>query len=476
MYSFQSKINEGITVDVDGLVKRQNKEWLRVCKYSTEYMLLTKSDCFILSKRNILEVLVKEYPKLVDLLTLTSGEVRLSSRRLEFAVGLLLDDGDEKLTILVNLLRCIERFDCFQKVYNSLKRKSGKTLFNPKLSLTPSLHSKVYDGDLEDLVYVLFGGSYFVDRSVGSNLRQVLVSDICLTGGETLVTKFQNIDFEIKYLDLLLELSEKDLTCKFLNKKLVGYVQEYTSKNLEEIKGRVNSFFYSFKDTFFKLHMAGCFSLFRESLDTTDKIMFFDNLSVYTEVNDSSVSVYELEETTLISPYCVNEDGNRLFVLNNQLGYVGTYLGMGTCIRGRLTSSYNPVTMYVLNEKSGKVEAVPMYNINWLRPIGDDSVDTSVLGRYYCDYYDYPFSLENLSTDEGYCSDVSSYIESFDSLILGADSYKSLVKSSLFDALRTLLDNEVCISSKSLDRINLLSSEEVECIVDVDALLSYILD
>lgn len=482
MYNLQKRINSGIEVSLDELLLRQNMEWLRVCDYSVELKVKFNMDEFILSKRKVLEFLIKEFPHLVTLLTQTSGSIELSYRRLYFVSVLYYGDASYfpvGLSTLISLLDSLELFDCCQKVYDSFRKKSGVGKFNFKLVLSPVFRSKFYDGDIETLIRVLLGESFSVDLSLGKELLSELKVNAGMSSdSDILCKKVEAAYFSAEYLDLILEFAEKDGICEYINPLVVNLVKQYNDNSIEERKGRVETYFPSYKDKFIQQYTGTVFQRVRETKIGSDWDLDSNSLVL---VSPTCMFMSGTEHTIdcdfhYVSPFCVSLDGERLCNINHQLGYVGVYLDLATLVQNRWTSDYNPVTMFKFDTVTGRFKPVQMYLKSWVRPVDDKDADTSVLGISVCDYLDYPFSLENLVTDEGSCTTVEEYLESFNKFILGEADYKSSVVKNLGMMLRVLLNTELCFSASTLDYVNCLNPKEIELLSDVDGLLSMVLD
>lgn len=482
MYNLQKRINSGIEVDLDALLLRQNKEWLRVCSKATELRSSANMDEFILSKRKVLEFLVQRYPHLVTLLTQVSGTIELSSRRLRFVAMLYYGDSKaipKEVDSLASLLCSLELFDCCQEVSNSFRKKSGKGAYNFKLMLSPLLHSKQFDGDVLTLARVVLGENTYSNNTLGIKLVDCLRTEVGLHEGARLTTS-EIPDWVIADdLDLLLEFAEKDEDCKYLNKFIVRYVKDYNRENIKERSGRVETFYPSFKEYFFQKYTGSVITSLRGEFNGTDWDLSGDALVLLTPTlmlrKSKEVIAVDLD-LHYVSPFCVTQGEERMSCINHKLGYVGTYIDRGELIQQKLVSDYNPVVMFRFNERSGNLEKVWMYNQSWVRSADDVETETSVMGMSVCEYLDYPFSLDNVVCDEGSGSTLESYLESFDKYIVGEKSYKQEVKNSLETMLRVLLDTELCLSSHTLDSINSLSPMEIELISDTDGLLSFVLD
>lgn len=482
MYNLQKRINNGIEVSLDDLLLRQNKEWLRVCNSAIKLKVNFDMDEFILSKRKVLEFLMREFPHLVTLLTQTSGSIELSARRLNFVSVLYYGDAGcfpSGLLSLITLLDSLELFDCCQKVCNSFRKKSGVGKFNFKLVLSPVFRSKFYDGDVETLIRVLLGESFSIDFTLGSELLRVLKTNADIPeDSDILLKKVDNPYFSAEYLDLILEFAEKDGTCEYIHPSVLNLIKMYNEASIEERIGRVETYFPSYKDNFFQQHTGVVFSKVRALKQgsiwdlNSDNLIFVSPTCMYMTGEGFAID-YDFH---YISPFCVNLEGERLFSLNHQLGYVGVYVDLSTLVQNRWTSDYNPVTMYKLDNSTGRIKPVQMYLKSWVRPVDDLDADTSVLGLSVCDYLDYPFSLSNLVSDEGSDMTVETYLESFDKYVLGSETYKVSVRNTLGVMLRVLLDTELCFSAHTLDSFNSLNSEEIELLSDVDGLLSVVLD
>ena len=477
MYSLQKRVSEGIPLKADYVSLRQNKEWLNVCSNSVKLRSLLNSSEFILSKRQVLEYLLDNHPRLVDLLTSVSGDVKLSARRLDFVSQLYFHNisRPDDIPIVIQLLDSLELFDCCQFVLNSIKRKnSGLVSFN--MSVAPAVSIKNYSGDIETLVRVLLGDTVELSYELGKGLLDIL-SESVLGGTKFVLSPAFGEDFTAIYLDLVLELAEKRNMSMYINPKLSSVVEEYNNEHVAERMGRASSFYLSFKEDFLQTHMPKVMYDLRKRVEGTDwdlsgdSVVLMSNTCLFksSEVKSESGEHY-------ISPFCVYRDGKPLPIINNYLGYVGVYVDRFTLVEERLVSCYNPVVMLRMNEKTNQLECVQMYNINWLKSADSSDLDTTVSGSYSCDYLDYPFSLSNLVQDEGFGENEEEYFRGIGSFVVGTDTYKVNVVTALEQTLRVLLDSKLCVSDFSLDDINLISSERVEMFSDIDGLLRMILE
>lgn len=482
MYSLKNHVNNGIQIDVDAMLRCQQECWLEVCRCSSELMILSNSDEFIMCKNGVLRYLQEHYPKLINLLTQVSGDVNLTSRRLNF-FGVLCGVHDSKDIVLVErLLKNLEKFDCYQNIYNQVNRKRGIGTYLPKLVLEPTLHSKVYEGDLSILTSCLLGDnvtSYNVGKLLAEELRKQVGIGACerllSVCGNDLLTE----DFEEMHLDLILEFADKDESRHYINNKLVNYIHKFTNKTLRDNAGNVDTFFYMFSVRFLQSATEKAFTVCRKSLEGIDLLssqIMLTQTSIYVK-SETPITVKEGISSHAISPYCVGENEERLPLVNNYIGYVGQYVDSLQIAKYNMVSEYNPVVMFFQRTrgKVTKYEPRLMYNINWLKD-RDAERKVSVFDDSSSTYLGYAFSVSDLVLDEGYADDLSKYLEDLTKIVLGTEEYKTLVKNRLSEALRVIVDTELCLVNTSLDDVNLLNGEESECFSDTDELLRMILE
>ena len=482
MYSLKNHVNNGIQIDLDVMLRCQQECWLEVCRCSSELMMLSNSGEFIMCKNGVLRYLQEHYPKLISLLTQVSGDVDLTSRRLHF-FRVLCGVRDSKDVILVErLLRNLEKFDCYQSIYNQIRRKRGIGTYLPKLVLEPTLHSKVYEGDLSILTSCLLGDNT-TNYNVGKLLAEELKSQVGIGEGERLLSPCDNglltEDFEGMYLDIILEFADKDESRHYVNNKLMNYVHQFTKKTVRDNAGNVDAFFYMFSVRFLQSATENAFTTCRKSLEGIDllssQIMITPTLICVK--SDTPVLVDRDAFSHAVSPYCVDENENRLPLVNNYIGYVGQYVDGLQIAKSNMISEYNPVVMFFPRTR-GKVtryEPRLMYNVTWLRNKDIES-KVSVFDDSSCPYLGYAFSVADLVYDEGYANNFSKYLEEITKIVLGTKEYKTFVKNRLSQALRVVVDTKLCLVNTSLDDVNLLNGEESECFSDTDELLKMILE
>lgn len=483
MYSLKNHVNSGIQIDLDLMLKCQQECWLEVCRSSSELMMLSNSDEFIMCKNGVLRYLQECYPKLLSLLTRVSGEVDLTSRRLHF-FRVLCGFSDSKDMILIEiLLRNLEKFDCYQSIYNQLKRKRGIGTYLPKIVHEPTMRSKVYDGDLSILTSCLLGDNT-IKYNVGKYLAEELRRQVGLCSGERLLLNCSDIlteEFEESHLDIILEFADKDESRMFLNPKLVNFVHKFTERTAMGTSGNVDSFFYLFSVRFMQSAMETSFSRCKKDLSEKGIDLLSSQIMLTaTEIcvkSDTPIMVERSSSSHAISPYCVDENECRLPIINNYIGYVGQYVDSFQISKFNMVSEYNPVVMFFprVRGKVTKFEPRLMYSVSWLRD-KDSSQSVSVFDDTSVPYLGYAFSVSDLVLDEGYNEDFSSYLNESVKIVLGDKSYRTFVKNRLSQSLRVLVDTKLCLVNTSLDGANLLNTEESECFSDTDELLKMILD
>lgn len=474
MYELRNRINKGIRVDVSELLLNQNNCWLDLCSCVSRLQEMNEIDTYCCDKKKVISILLTKYPNVVKFLTKESGEILVSSRSITFA-GTVLGLLDDSLLILLSKLTYyLDKFDCYQHIYDSVGRKTGVGSYNPKISYDPIIHSKEYDGDIRILADCLFTRVERID--IGHVTVSKLKEELGI-GTEDRLFDGLHPSFESEYIDLILDLCEGSYGSSICNKKLCKLVGSYNEKNIEAVSKFGSGFFYSFK-----------VSILKKSFEALKE----DSKSILSEVNSSldalisATSIYEnvdnkaVDELRNASGYCIDYATRKpLCWINNDLGYVGEYVDKLYLLNNGLESSHNPVSIYSIyaKSKSLKLVATPMYNVCWLSYKKNKEV------KYEVDtYYDsMPYSFmdllkgENLQTSSELSLE-QAYKEYIKTLISGENEYKNELSSKVMDVLWLLCQGGVYVSDLSLASINSLEGTCLELYSDLDALIDYILN